>query len=227
MVTASAFDVVGGATVNGGGIATPAPVTGTAAVADPLLSLPAPAVGACNFTNYSLGSGVWTLNPGVYCGDASNPGISLHNGAVATFNPGVYVINGGGVSFAFSTDTGSGVMFYLTGTNASYRSVTVSNGATVTLSAPPSGAYMGVVFFQDRAITSAVGATFNGGSSMQLTGTLYFPTTSILFSNGAGSAAYSTAIVAKQVSFTGGSSIKYDVTGLKTGLFSKSVALVQ
>jgi hypothetical protein len=61
---------------------------------------------------------------------------------------------------------------------------------------------------------------------MVLTGTLYFPATSILFSNGASSTS-NTAIVAKQVAFTGGTSITYDSTGLKTGLFSQSVALVQ
>ena len=127
---------------------------------------------------------------------------------------------------AGTTDTGSGVMFYLTGTNAAYGSVSISNGASVTLSAPTSGPYMGILFFQERSITSASNVTFTGGVTMLLTGTLYFPTTSVLFSNGASTTAY-TAIVAKQVSFTGGTKIIYDPTGLKTGLFSKSVALVQ
>ena len=62
---------------------------------------------------------------------------------------------------------------------------------------------------------------------MQMTGSLYFPTTDVAFGNGSSVASYSTAIVAKQVSFVGGVNIKYDPTGLKTGLLSKSVALVQ
>jgi Flp pilus assembly protein TadG len=222
-VTASAINVTGGDVISGGASATPTPVTGVAAGADPFASLPAPTVGSCNFTNYSPGYGTWTLNPGTYCG-----GITIGNGATATFNPGVYVINGGGLNFGGGTTiTGSQVTFFLTGTNATYGSVTISNGVNVTFSAPTSGSYLGVVFFQDRTITSAAKATFSGGATMQITGTLYFPTTSVLFSNGSSTANYSTAIVAKQVSFTGGSSIKYDVTGLKTGLFSKSVALVQ
>src|ERR1700678_490904 len=112
-------------------------------------------------------------------------------------------------------------MFYLTGTNATYGSVTIANGVKVTLSAETSGAYLGVLFFQNRSITSSNNATFAGGASMQLTGSLYFPTTAFSFSNG------SSAEVSSQVWFTGGANIKYDSTGLKTGLFSKAVALVQ
>ena len=222
-VTASAISVAGGVSISNGGSTTPAPTTGAAPVADPFASLPAPAVGACNFTNYSPGWGTWTLNPGTYCG-----GINISNGATATFNPGTYIIKGGSLTLVGgTTDTGSGVMFYLTGTNATYGSVNISNGANVTFSGPASGPYMGVVFYQDRTITSAVNATFSGGVAMKVTGTLYFPTTSVLFSNGSSVSNVYTAIVAKQVAFTGGTSLQYDSTGLKTGLFSNSVALVQ
>jgi hypothetical protein len=222
-VTASAITVAGGVSISGGGSTTPAPTTGAAPVADPFASLPAPAVGACNFTNYSPGWGTWTLNPGTYCG-----GINISNGATATFNPGTYIIKGGSLTLVGgTTDTGSGVMFYLTGTNATYGSVNISNGANVTFSGPASGPYMGVVFYQDRTITSAVNATFSGGVAMKVTGTLYFPTTSVLFSNGSSVSNVYTAIVAKQVAFTGGTSLQYDSTGLKTGLFSNAVALVQ
>jgi hypothetical protein len=193
--------------------------------ADPFLSVLAPVVGACDpghLVKYDPGWGNFTLWPGTYCG-----GIRISNGATATFNPGIYIIKGGGVSFVGGTTiTGSGVMFYLTGTNASYASADISNGASVTFSAPPSGPYMGMLFFQDRLIVSAANATFSGGVVMQLTGTLYFPASSVLYSNGSSSAVY-TAIVAKTVSFTGGTSLKYDATGLKTGLSSKAVALVQ
>jgi hypothetical protein len=105
--------------------------------------------------------------------------------------------------------------------------VAVQNGVSVTFSAPTSGAYLGVLFFQDRSITSAQNAVFTGGATMKLTGSLYFPTTNVSFSNGSSVTAYNTAIVAKQLSFTSSAYFKYDSTGLKTGLFSKSVALVQ
>lgn len=222
-VRATGLNIVGGASVTNGGVSVPPPNTGAPAMQDPFAAVPAPVVGACNQTNYSKGSGSWTLNPGVYCG-----GINLSNGAVATFNPGTYILKGGGLQLAFSTSTGSGVMFYLTGTNVTYGSVTVSNGATVTFSAQTSGPYLGLLFFQDRSITSSVNAQFVGGSTMQLTGSLYFPTTVLYYSNGSSSTTYSTGLVAKQISFSGGSSsVLYDPTGLKTGLFTSAVALVQ
>jgi hypothetical protein len=223
IVTASVISVVGGDVISGGSSITPAATNGVPLAADPLASLPSPTVGACNHTNYSPGYGTWALTPGVYCG-----GINISNGATATFAAGTYIINGGALSLVGgTTDTGSGVMFYLTGTNATYGSVNISNGANVTFSGPTSGPYMGVVFYQNRSITSSVNATFSGGVSMKLTGTLYFPTTSVLFSNGSSVSNVYTAIVAKQVSFTGGTSLQYDATGLKTGLFSNTVALVQ
>jgi Flp pilus assembly protein TadG len=223
-VSASAINVVGGAAVNNGGSTTPAPVTGVTPVADPFASLPALTPGTCLYTTtYSPPSGT-TLSPGTYCG-----GINVSNGVTnVTFASGNYIINGGGITFGGgTTSSGSGVMFYLTGTNATYGSVTIANGVNVALSAPTSGPYLGVLFFQNRSITSSSNATFAGGATMQLTGTLYFPTTDVSFSNGSSAEANSTAIVADQISFTGAANIKYDSTGLKTGLFSKAVALVQ
>ena len=225
-VTATAIDVVGGAVINNGGSTTPAPTVGVAAVADPFASLPAPPLGNCTL-HPSLTSPATNavLTPGTYCG-----GIYVGNGATnVTFNSGNYIIDGGGLSFNGSGKTvlGSGVMFYLTGTNSTYDSVAVQNGASVTFSAPTSGTYLGVLFFQDRSITSSQNAVFAGGSTMQLTGSLYFPTTDVSFSNGSSVTAYNTAIVAKQLSFTSSAYFKYDSTGSKTGLVTQSVALVQ
>jgi len=220
-VTAPALDIAGGCTCSQ---TFPTLVTGVTPIADPFASLPALTPGACLYTSmYSPGTGT-TLSPGTYCG-----GITVSNGATnVVFNPGEYIINGGGLTFAGgATASGAGVSFYLTGTNTTYASVNVSNGVTLTFSAPTSGAYLGVLFFQNRSITSTSNASFQGGSTMQLTGSLYFPTTDVAFGNGSSVAAYSTAIIAKQVSFVGGTSIKYDPTGQKTGLFSKAVALVQ
>lgn len=220
-VTGVELDVVGGCSCNG---TYPALKTGQTAVADPFASLPAPAIGSCaaHPTMYTPGNGT-TIMPGTYCG-----GITVSNGTTGvTFAAGTYIINGGGLTFGGGvTVSGSGLMFYLTGTNATYASLTIANGVSVTFSAQTSGIYQGVLFFQDRSITSASNATFAGGAAMNLTSSLYFPTTYVSFSNGV-SGADTTAIVAKQVSFVGGADIKYDPTGLLTGLFSKAIALMQ
>jgi hypothetical protein len=223
-VSASAIDIAGGDAINNGGSTTPAPVLGATAVADPFASLPALTPGTCTKTGMYSPPSSTIVQPGTYCG-----GISVGNGVTGvTFATGDYIILGGGLNFSGgTTSSGIGVMFYLTGnTTYPYASVTMSNGANVTLSAPTSGTYLGVLFFQDRSITSSSNATFTGGATMLLTGSLYFPTTYVSFSNGTSTTAY-TAIVADEVSFTGGASINYDNTGLKTGLFSKSVSLVQ
>jgi Flp pilus assembly protein TadG len=222
-VTASAVNVVGGDSINNGGSSTPLPVTGAAAVADPLASLAPLTPGACLQTNYSAPSNT-VIPSGTYCG-----GITVTNGVTnVTFGAGNFIINGGGLTFGGGiTTSGSNLMFYLTGTNATYASVTIANGVTVTFSAPTSGTYQGILFYQNRSITSASNATFAGGANMNLSGTLYFPTTTVSFSNGVAAESNSTAIVANELSIAGGANIKYDPTGQKTGLFQNSVALVQ
>ncbi len=211
-IAASVIDIVGGISIKGSASTTPAAVTGTAPIADPLASLPAPAVGACNFTNYSLsGVATATIGPGTYCG-----GISAGNSANLTLTAGNYIINGGGVNFSGAAIVnGNGVMFYLTGTNATYASATIGNSASVTLSAPSSGTYTGILFFQNRSITSASNAAISGAASTSLTGTLYFPTTSVSLTGSAG-VATDMAVVASALAVTGAASIQYDPTGLKS-----------
>jgi hypothetical protein len=62
---------------------------------------------------------------------------------------------------------------------------------------------------------------------MQLSGSLYFPTTAVSYSNGTNQAVSAMAIVAKDISFAGGANIKYDSTGQTTGLVTKSDVLVE
>ena len=72
------------------------------------------------------------LNPGVYCG-----GITISNNARVTFNPGIYILLGGGFDASNNaTLTGQNVSFYNTfdGTHP-YAPVTLTNNVTATLSA--------------------------------------------------------------------------------------------
>jgi len=229
-INTSGISTVGGYTMNNGGSMSPLPQTGKVAQADPLGSLPSPTVpSSCNYTNYvatgpnGQGGGSTTLYPGTYCG-----GITIANGTNATISPGAYIVNGGNFHIAGgSTVTGAGVTFYMTGTNSSYGSVTFDNGSNITFSAPTSGTYQGILFDQDRTITSSTAATFAGGANMKLSGTLYFPTTSISYSNGTSQANSATALVAKDISFVGGANFKYDSSGQTTGLVTNSSVLVQ
>ena len=96
--------------------------------------------------------------------------------------PLTYVIDGGnfsvngGATLQEATG-GTGVTIILTdssGGDAPGR-VTINGGAIVTLAAPTSGDYSGVVFYQDKSAVSTSKNKFNGGSTTNFTGALYFP----------------------------------------------------
>lgn len=207
-IDASQIGVVGGysrflCTIN------PTPTTGIAvpSPADPLAYIPAPPVGAlpgsCGtstsspYTGYKgttaglVLNGTATLYPGTYCG-----GIEINYGANVTFNPGTYIltsaVNTSGASYGLTVDigaraSGSGVVFYNTtvaGHNAgpiqfNFTSFTAGNGINFT--APTSGTYAGMLFFQDPSNTSQ--AQIIGTSSLNtvLQGVYYFPRAKVVF----------------------------------------------
>jgi hypothetical protein len=214
-LTATSIGVVGNYTVNGGSTISPAPTTHAAAASDPLASLQPPAVGACNHTNFSVTSGSPTLSQGVYCG-----GISISNGVHVTFNPGTYILEGGGLTVAGgSTVTGSGLMFYNTaGSGYAYGGINLNNGCSVTFSAPTTssgGAIAGILFFQDRTIVGGAASSFTGGASAVLNGTLYFPTTTLTYSGGSGTSY--TILVSDEISFSGGATVNSNYSSLPGG----------
>jgi hypothetical protein len=118
------------------------PVTiGVPPIADPLATLAAPAVPG---TNGACAAGVCT--PGRYVG-----GINLGAGNW-TLQPGLYYIDGGGLRFHHGAIvTGNGVTIYNSGTASSYGQFEIDQAATtVTLTAPSSGTFRAIVYFQDR-----------------------------------------------------------------------------
>jgi hypothetical protein len=211
-LTAPSIGVVGNYSSSGGATLSPAPTIHAAAQSDPLSYVPAPAVGACGWTGFSVSGGATTtISPGVYCG-----GISISGGSKVTLNSGTYILLGGGLNISASTVTGTGITFYNTydGLHA-YGAVSMSGGATVTLSAPTTGSLAGMLFFQDRGVVAGTGSSFSGGALLNLTGALYFPTTAVSYSGGV-SAPY-TIIVAKTLTFSGGVTINNDYSSLPGG----------
>jgi hypothetical protein len=199
-VHASQILVNGGASISGSAVVSPTPRTKAGAVSDPLSALPMPTFSGCDYTNYSLsGSGAATLNPGVYCG-----GIRISGSASAALNPGLYVLNGGGLNVSGSaTLKGSSVTFFNTGQGGqTVTAISTSGSSTLTLSAPASGTYQGMLFIQDRSLSYSEANTISGSSTSVLTGTLYFPGSSVSFS-GSSKASSFTAIIAKTITFTG------------------------
>jgi hypothetical protein len=215
---------VGGYTLGNNGTISPTPVHASS-IPDPLISLPAPSYSGCDYTNYQAsGSGTTTLNPGVYCG-----GIKLSGNGTINFNPGTYVLDGGGLSSSVGGSlNGTGVMFYNTfDATHSAGAVSISSNPVLNLSAPTSGTYMGILFYQNR--NSPTGgwpaASITGSGSSTVSGTFYFPSGELDYA-GSTTGGYQ-AVVADTLKITGTTTFKNDPTGVFTGLISRRAALIQ
>jgi len=204
-ITAPTIGVVGNYSATGNVTFTPTPKTGVIAASDPLAYLAAPTVGSCAHNSFSLNGNTgssgspYQLYAGVYCG-----GISVHGNAWLNFNPGTYVLAGGGMSISANTVmSGTGVTFYNTTGTGGYGEISLSGNSTVNLSAPTSGPLAGILFFQDRSIpTGAAASTITGNSSSTFDGALYFPTTQITYGGNSSVNGYS-IVVADELVISG------------------------
>ena len=140
-------------------------------VEDPYKSMVLPAGDTCAHTDKKVEEkdGGVTLYPGTYCG-----GIDVRDRAEIEMKPGVYILRGGPFhAHSRSKIKGEGVTIFLTGNNTE---VSVNGSAEVTLKAPTSGTYEGFLFIQDPDSNPGEVNRINGGGSIKLVGTLYFPT---------------------------------------------------
>lgn len=223
---------------------------------DPLAYLPAPpgssnpTCGSGNGGTYSgsqsqvniVLSGTYTFNPGVYCGGIS---ITAALGANITFNPGTYILTqtstggllgigaNGGLNItvtALSSITGQGVTFYSEG-GSSTITVPESLGlSNFDLSAPTSGEYGGVLFFQPASNTSAdtfLASVAQGGI---MNGAIYAPNASVNYGVTALSSSYN-ILVARDITFLAAVASEFgdDYSALSSGspLDGNDVVLVQ
>jgi hypothetical protein len=154
-VKAGSIQVVGGVSKSSGATLSPAPVTGTASVADPLAAVAAPSGGTSQGA-VVLTKGTLILNPGLYSS------ITVSGTGHLILNAGVYQIGSGGITVSGGTVSGSGVLLYNTGALA------ISGTASVTLTATASGPYANIAIFQARADGSAV--TVSGSANLNLNG---------------------------------------------------------
>jgi Putative Flp pilus-assembly TadE/G-like len=207
-ITAASIGVSGSVTQNGTGTVSPTPQSGVPALGDPI-SATAPCsgsscpssgpikitAGSCSGTgcagNVTCSGGTCAISPGNY------DDICVGSGAAVNFMPGLYVMNGNsvcnaGTEFQINANAtvcnstnpdcsgmmgsaNSGVTFYMTGSG----SVNIDGTATVQLSAPNSGTYEGMLFYQDPSDTAS--ATISGNDTSSYQGALYFPTAQLTF----------------------------------------------
>jgi Flp pilus assembly protein TadG len=225
---------------------------------DPLAYLPAPSnanaacgtstsspyYGSSSAVNIILG-GTVTFNPGVYCG-----GISL-TAALASnikFNPGTYVlrdgsglpgITSGGLNLtlnALSNITGTGVTFYNEGPQGSISVVEPVTGGSllslsnISLSAPSSGTYSGILFFQEHGVSTTGVFVANLLTNSKLEGAIYLPDGDVSYGVNAASSSYN-ILVAKDINLNVNvlTAFGNDYSGLAGGspLEGNNVVLVQ
>jgi hypothetical protein len=197
-ITAKSIGVVGGVSTTHNVKITPTPVTGMAPVSDPLafLSDPTvPPVGGCQPHLSLAGNGTTNLTApgGVVCYD----GISVVGNRNVNFGSGTYIINGSSLSFGGNgTISGSNVTFYFT----NGASLQAAGNAVLDLSAPTSGTYDGILFFQNPTDTASSSIVGNGGADLQ--GIIYLPDASLSFTGNASAQLY-VALVVQSVSFNG------------------------
>jgi Flp pilus assembly protein TadG len=210
-ITTTSIDVVGTTTITNGSTATPTPVTGITTVADPLsyFATPPPS------SDYTSGcsadpkvSTTRTIGPSTAGGFVCYDGLTISNSPTVTLNPGLYIINGAlgsgknelAVSGGAIVNGTSGVTFYFV--NGAYFSI--SNGATLNLTAPTSGPDRGLLFYQDPGDTAA--DSFVGGSVAVLNGIFYLPKAALTLSNG-NSTTFSTDLVVSKLTMTGSATL--------------------
>lgn len=199
------YQVSGGATIT----ASKGITTGAASVADPYSGVTVPSPGTCTVTGATYAATTVTLSPGTYCS-----GMNISGGAKVTLNPGVYIIDGGTFSISGgSTLNGTGVTIVLTGSGSNYATASISGGTVMNLSAPTTGATAGLAFMQSRSAPTSGTDSISGGSSMLITGALYFPNQTLNYSGGSTSGTTCTNLIAYNFNFSGGTTLGNSCSG--------------
>jgi Flp pilus assembly protein TadG len=191
----SKINIVGGYSAGTNSTISPAPTLNAPTFTDPMADVPAPSVGACDNSGVSPSNNQsLTINPGVYCG-----AINVTGHAVLTMNPGLYIVTTGGVSVGGQgTLNGTGVTIYV-----KTNSVSLAGGATTNLTAPTTGSWQGVLFYQDRSDTTS--ASLVGGSGQIMTGVLYFASAHMDYTGGNNTTGQNVTIVSDTLNITGNS----------------------
>jgi len=150
----------------------------------------------------------------IICGDLQLTGDTT----LTTASPGtVLVIENGQLDsngHTLATAAGSGLTIIFSGTSGSYTHAP-TGGGTLNFNAPTSGAWSGVAIYQDPALTTGVDIAAAGNSpNWDISGLVYLPHSSVLFSGAVNSSSNGASCFALVVD-----NIRINGTGeiLKTG----------
>jgi Flp pilus assembly protein TadG len=201
-ITAKSIGIVGGSSASGSANLSPAPVTGIAPVSDPLSYLQAPSYNASSCLANPQVNKAMTIGPppgsgGIVCYN----GFTVSGSSPLTLNPGVYVITGSFSVSGTAPITGTGVTIYLAAPNGS---LSLTGSGALNLTAPNSGPYSGILFYEDRSDTQAM--KISGSSGTTLTGIFYAPGAALTLTGSSG-AIFNADVVTKTLSISGTGSL--------------------
>lgn len=216
LLTTECVSVVGGYRESGGGeidtTECAEPLTGMRAVEDPYEDYPEPTIGACLMGANQYHATDETISPGTYCRGINISGTVIMQSGVYVIDRGTFTVNSGAI---LTSEAGGVTIFLTSSTGNSYASVTINGGADVTLAAQSSGNYSGLLFYGDDDTPSSPpnNNILNGGSTMDLTGALYFPGGHVNYTGGASLTGSCVQIIAQTIDFSGDADMNLDCPG--------------
>jgi Flp pilus assembly protein TadG len=174
---------------------------------DPFARLPDPVVppGPCPSLTVQPNE-TETIAPGCYSGMDLKGNVTLQ--------PGTYFVNGG--SFDASSQaviTCNGCTIILSSSTAannpsSIASLQINGGAELNMTAPASGPYAGVLFYQDRRAPLLNTMRINGHASGVMEGALYLPRANLTMNGASAMNTQCFQLVARRLTFTGSMNIQ-------------------
>jgi Flp pilus assembly protein TadG len=213
-VTTNGITIHGGDIINGNTSVSPTPVTNAATQTDPLnwLNSDKPTPSGCTYNN-ELASTNTTLYAGTYCG-----GLTINSTVTASFQPGVYIMQGNMIVNGSDTISGTGLMFYFTS-----GSLIMNGNSHADLVAATTGTYAGILLYQDPSDTSTM--TLNGDSTSVWQGAFYSPTGTLIV-NGTGNLAAYTILDVASATLNGNVHLGSNYSSLPGGSPAKGVTAV-
>jgi Flp pilus assembly protein TadG len=147
----------------------PVPETGITPLADPYKDIRLPPAEPCIDVSDRLKRTSFVLRPGTYCG-----GVEINSGADVILEPGLYVMMDGRFEVqSGAVVKGDEVTIAFTGKASTLH---LQGGASLTLTAPKSGAFNSIVLFSESNSPHVEWATISGGATLTYDGALYLPT---------------------------------------------------
>jgi Flp pilus assembly protein TadG len=138
-------------------------------------TLPAIAVGSCNYNGRNIDAATYTFQPGVHCG-----GVNFNNSkTVSTFSPGLYIIKGGDWNIQ-GTLQGTDVTFYFADTSK----FQFNSGASTYLKAPTTGNYANILMYETTANSFVSQWPWNDSPGHELSGLIHLPSRQLTMNSG-------------------------------------------